>query len=205
MSQRFLAMLAAVALMALSAGQAEARRGFLPLPGGSEILVKVVDMPHTPEFLLRDGKHVDLGYKFNSYWQGGEWIGHIGSDSQYISLDPARIAAMLKAANLAALPPVPSKPWTFASGFWMALLGFLGIAGLFKFLTGNTRRQAPAARKLQGGADAAIAPEPAPTGRAHAALEALLREREASAPGSAASRQPLGAPGAPRATFGRRA
>ena len=204
MTHRFLTLLAAIMLMALAAGKAEARRGFVPIPGGSEILVKVVDMPHTPEFLLRDGKHIDLGYKFNTYWQGGEWIGHIGSDSQYISLDATRIAAMLKAANLSALPPVPSKPWTFASGFWLVLLGVLAIAGLFKAMRANPRQQPSASPALQGGAGTAANAEPVPAGKAHAALDSLLREREANAAGTAAPQQPRPAPGAPRAAFGRR-
>ena len=195
---KFLTMLAAALLMMFLAGEAQARRGFIPIPGSAEILVKVIDLPHKPEFMLKDGNHVDLGYKFNSYWQGGEWIGHIGSDSQYVSLTEVQIAAMLKAASLTTVPPVPSRPWTFVNSLWLAILGAIGIGAGLKMLRANGPAQPARAGKLQGGeADAA------PADRAHAGLETLLREREARASGPAPQPARAAARGAPRA-FGRR-
>ena len=199
MLYRFLTMLAIVALMVFSAAQAEARRGFIPIPGGAEILVKVVDMPHTPEFLLKDGKHVDLGYKFNSYWQGGEWIGHIGSDSQYVALTETQMAVMLKAANLTTLPPVPSRPWTFVNALWLIILGFVGVGVALKLLRGKAAGASASPAGLMGGGEA----QPAQTGKAHVALDRLLTQREAPSP-AAPSPTPRAGLAGPRASFGRR-
>ena len=92
------------------------RRGFFlfPIPGTAEQLVKVKDLPDIPALRRKDGKYVDLGYKFNRFY-GGEWVGYIDS-KRYLKLNDEQLKILLTLGGLRKLPPVPEKPGFFGSG-----------------------------------------------------------------------------------------
>lgn len=69
-------------------------------------VVKILDLPDTETLRLNDTTFVDLGWRRTAD-QGGEWVGHIGSDTEYLPLNSDQIAGMLKEAQLKALPLPP--------------------------------------------------------------------------------------------------
>jgi hypothetical protein len=80
--------LSAVMLATVFAAPADAKRrggfGFFRMPSG-EAVVLVKDLPNKPELRRDDGKYVDLGYHFTR--TGGEWVGYVGSSTQYLALE----------------------------------------------------------------------------------------------------------------------
>ncbi len=72
-------------------------------------VVKVQDLPDTAALRYGENAFVDLGWRYAGE-AGGEWVGYIGSDSEYLPLDDAQIDGILKEAQLKALPPPPITP-----------------------------------------------------------------------------------------------
>ena len=142
MLRRVLLGLVAFCCLALLPMDAEAKRrggGIpVPLPGlRAEAIVKVLDLPQVPA-LSRNGQHVDLGYKFNS-GSGGEWVGYIGSDTEYLQLKPESLSLMLALAGLKEPPPVPDRPRGFSEFLWIGI-GLLVLFGvMMKRLNKATR------------------------------------------------------------------
>ncbi len=91
----------------------------------NEVLVKVVDLPDVPQLKRKDGKYLDLGYKFTTV--GGSWVGYIGSDKRYIKLNEQALQAMLTVARLKKLPPIPDRP---LDNLLIALIILGGIAAV---------------------------------------------------------------------------
>ena len=71
-------------------------------------VVKVLDLPDTEAFRYGETSFVDLGWRYTSDF-GGEWVGYLGSDTEFLSLDDTQIAGIKQEANLKAFPrpPVP--------------------------------------------------------------------------------------------------
>lgn len=69
-------------------------------------VVKVLDLPDSEALRFGENTFVDLGWR-QTAGQGGEWVGHIGSGTEYVPLNADQIAGILKEAQLKALPPPP--------------------------------------------------------------------------------------------------
>jgi len=174
---------------------AEARRGIpivIPGFGGGEQLVKVVELPRIPQLQRPDGAYIDLGYKFTS--GGGEWVGHIGSDTKYMPLTPDALQMLMTVAGLRELPPPPERPWSTSTLIWMAL-GIMALIGvLMKRLTGGVATAA---------AQQAVSQET----RADQAIAEALRAQQAPGPARRASTpapRGLSRPVGGKPSFGRR-
>ena len=72
----------------------------IPLPFGShERIVKVRDLPDTPQFQLKDGTYYDIGSMYEikhifglSYSNSdAEYIGYIGSQDRYVVISPKEL------------------------------------------------------------------------------------------------------------------
>ncbi|MEO9873870.1 MAG: hypothetical protein ABJM26_07185 [Anderseniella sp.] len=87
---------------------AKKKKRFIFFSVKNEALVKVVDLPDVPQLKRTDGKYLDLGYKFTTV--GGSWVGHIGSNKNYVKLNEQALQAMLTVARLKKLPPIPNRP-----------------------------------------------------------------------------------------------
>ncbi|MFN0218126.1 MAG: hypothetical protein ACKVP4_04830 [Hyphomicrobium sp.] len=176
----------------------------VPIPGGSSgNIVKVLDLPDTALFRRPDGRYVDLGYRFTS-GDAGDWVGYVGSSTQYLPLSKDALNGMMMVAGLKELPPPPTRT---SSGGMVALLivaGVIGFGVLKRFVFGAARTVAAAtseglssqtpdwvARAEERVASSAQA-SPAPTAR-----------RDMGRATAAAHR--VGAVSAPRSAFGRRA
>ncbi len=154
-------MMFALAVLAVGATEAAARRGFIPIPTfglGGEAIVKVLDLPDIPQLRRADGRHMDLGYKFSG--SSGEWVGYIGSDSQYLALPTGAAENLAKLAGLDDLPPVPDKPFVGSWGFvdWVYVVLAIGGASFWalkKFLAREPRVE-PAAKATVAASDAAM-------------------------------------------------
>lgn len=133
-----LALVAVLAASTVLPSDAEAKRrgGFFYIPGLSESIVFVKDLPDIPALKRSSGEYVDLGYKFG-YFGSGEWVGHLGSDTKYLPLKPLQLQLLLAAGGMSKPPEVPSRP---GGTFWMILLGILfvvGILGILKKIVGG--------------------------------------------------------------------
>jgi len=71
-------------------------------------VVKVLELPDSEALRLTENTFVDLGWR-HSAKNGGEWVGHIGSDTEYVPLNAEQITGMLKEAQLKSLPPPPAR------------------------------------------------------------------------------------------------
>jgi len=99
---------------------------------GGEKIIKVKDLPDTPDFRTRSGKYVDAGYLYKQItvffvpvWNyGGKWVGYTGSDKSYLRLKENKLRAIAKKAKIE-LPKSPTLP------FWDAIGGKLVILALF--------------------------------------------------------------------------
>jgi hypothetical protein len=106
---------------------------------GGERIIKVADFPDEPEFQIEvktqsDGKtdrvYVDAGYVWKQatfFWcpvsnKNGRYVGHVGSDTQYISLKPDEINALANKAGVV-LPESPQLPFWDSTGG--KLVGFV--------------------------------------------------------------------------------
>lgn len=193
-------------------GVAPASAG-IPIPCTGETLVKVLDIPalagiEVPANRTMATKRLDLGWKFTGC-SGGEWIGHIGSNSSYVSLDAERLTMLLGAAGLTEPPPVPSF-WSTSSNYGPVLLwGGIGILAVFGTLAQKRRDGAETSDRIDPAQSRAIAHPEAMQGlppRYAAAMTAVDRAAEqrrhvATAHPSA----PMSRPGRQVAGFGRRA
>ncbi len=147
LSQLCSLLLAAVTMLAVTSGVAEARRGGrigIPIPSFSkgESVVKVLELPEGPAFTDPKGRHVDLGY----YWPTngeGQWVGMV-SETTYYKWSPESVQKALRLAKFTALPPVPERP-TDLSGvggwggiFWLGVIGIGVLFMLFRRRVGGT-------------------------------------------------------------------
>ena len=143
MTKLLFSVFAAIFMLVMFSNEAAARRVRIPIliPGASESLVKVLEFPNIPALKRKDGKYIDLGYKFNKY-SGGEWIGYIGSSTKFLTLNKAQLTMLLSIAGVDKLPPVPSRAASSGSS-WGFGLGFLAILGFFimgkRILVGTAR------------------------------------------------------------------
>ncbi|MGQ0457640.1 MAG: hypothetical protein ACT4OU_11320 [Hyphomicrobium sp.] len=179
----------------------------VPIPGGSSgNVVKVLDLPDTPMFRRPDGRYVDLGWRFTA-GDSGEWVGYVGSSSQFLRLSQEALSGMMLVAGRKELPPPPKRS---SSGGMLALLLIAGVIGaglLKKFVFGAGRAAAKAAGDLSaaGGSQApdwvARAEQRVGSGAPTAMASASTRRTPPRLP----SVQTVTAPGAPRPAFGRRA
>jgi hypothetical protein len=96
--------------------------GVRPVP--MEILVRIKELPDTPE-LRRDGKHVDVGYKFSLL--GGSWIGYVSS-REYFTLKDGREAEFLSAVGMNE-GDAPATPVLW--NFYKFSLGVMAMFGLY--------------------------------------------------------------------------
>lgn len=69
-------------------------------------VVKVLDLPDTDVLRYGDTLFVDLGWRYAGD-AGGEWVGYIGSGTEYLPLDENQMAGLMQEANLTALPRPP--------------------------------------------------------------------------------------------------
>jgi hypothetical protein len=69
-------------------------------------VVKVLDLPDSETLRFNETTFVDLGWRQTAR-QRGEWVGHIGSDTEYLPLNAEQIAGILREAQLKTLPPPP--------------------------------------------------------------------------------------------------
>jgi hypothetical protein len=97
------------------------------LPTG-ETVVRAIDLPDNENLKRKDGTYVDLGYHF-LFWNGGEWVGYIGSSREYLKLNEHDIKVLVSAAGLHTLPEIPSRPlWsTLIRLFYTAIFLFAPI------------------------------------------------------------------------------
>ncbi len=71
-------------------------------------IAKVVDLPDIADFAREDGTYVDLGWRFIGE-TGGEWVGYIGSDADYLTISPDQLTAIMQIAGIANLPEPPAR------------------------------------------------------------------------------------------------
>ena len=139
MMRRAMLGLAVFCLLAVLPAVAGTKRGIgIPLPGlRDELVVKVIELPKSLELIRELGRHVELGYKFNS-GSGGEWVGYIGPDEEYVRLKPEAMSLILRLADLLEPPPVPDRPWEFFDVLWIGF-GAVVLIGLMRQRFGKLR------------------------------------------------------------------
>lgn len=71
-------------------------------------VVKVADLPNTADFQREDGSYVDLGWRYVGE-TGGEWVGYIGSDDNYLTVSPDQLTTIMQIAGLTTLPEPPTR------------------------------------------------------------------------------------------------
>jgi hypothetical protein len=178
-----------------------------PGTGSPEALVKVMDLPRVSEFRRGNGTYLDLGY----HWKAdgtGEWVGHIGSDTEFLVLKPDMFPVLLVAAHLDEFPPVPERPVAPAG---MAWLGFaaLAVAGSCTYLWVRKRSKTtelPSPDELAPIVLETYDPIPAWTKRAMAEMQTAARRVTTSRTPVSNKRQskPTVEAKPTRAAFGRR-
>ena len=141
--------LVATALLLASAIPAQAG---VPIPCTGESVVKVRDIPNAPR--MSNGQPVALGYLFKGCFSG-EWVGHVGSDSQFIRLNEKKLKLLMTIANLKELPPEPSR-WEHPGelvvpGVWAIIVAFAIGGGLLN--AGKGKAPAPAQAPQPGSRD----------------------------------------------------
>lgn len=91
-------------------------------------IVKVMELPDVPMLRRNDGAYVDLGYRWGDAGLS-EWIGYIGSDSEYVPLTPALRETVMMAAGIEQMPQPPQRPVSMSFNFnpWPFVI-VLGVA-----------------------------------------------------------------------------
>ena len=216
MTKIFKILLLVVLGSVMFAETASARRIRLPfaLPGSSESVVLVKDLPDIAALKRKDGRYVDLGYKFNRF-SGGSWVGYVGSSSRYLKLNKNQLRILMAIGGVKKLPPVPKRSFASSMGgpFTLGLIG-LGVVVMgwrfVKRFAGFAARLGSTANR--GGAAAAIPAEQGlDTGRIDAAIRAQVAATADIAPApQAAPARPaspytgFGGPARPARAFGQR-
>jgi hypothetical protein len=150
--------LVAASLLVLVAGaeDAEAKRRGIPIfiPGGgySETIVLVKDLPNIEALKRPDGKYIDLGYLHQK--TGGKWIGHIGSDSEYMSIPPEVLDMIIKVSGMSKLPEPPPRPASSGGAFWTFMLVIGALVMAFKGIRFVMGRAVQGGTALAGSASA---------------------------------------------------
>lgn len=180
-----------LALLLLVAVSSAAEAG-IPIPCTGESIVKVLDIPGLAQVEVdamgrRIEKRFDLGYKFSGC-SGGEWVAHVGSDREYVSVSQVRLQDMLRAAGRTELPPVPSF-WSSSNStpvyIWLAIIGFAIVATVLQ--------KGGAAGSSEKSNEGSVDAEPSGSWAAAAArMDAGLREQDVSAAAAPAPRAPAG-------------
>jgi hypothetical protein len=156
----------------LAAGEAEARRRSFPVPLPpipglrSEVVVLVKELPRTEALRRADGRYIDLGFKFHS-GTGGEWVGYLGSSSEYLPLDDRKLTVLMSIAGLAELPPEPSRPWSTAGLFWLAVIGVGALFAAGRFWRARRSTASASSQRI-------TVPGPQRQADQHAPSEAML-------------------------------
>ena len=124
-------------------------------------VIKVVDLPNIKAFKLKDGRYMDIGYKyvpvtkffltFGIYDKG--WVGYIDEDT-YIDLGEDKVRAILKATGQT-LPPPPEISWFRAAngwffiGFILLIVGGVWAKDKIKYMLGAKQRKIDAAQRAE--------------------------------------------------------
>jgi hypothetical protein len=133
MWQRILGIATALVALILATGGAEAKRGGVPIPCSSEKIIKVMDLPG---FKTAGGIRMDLGYLVDGCFSG-KWVGYVGSNSQYLSLQDGDIPAQAIKLNSGVAPKVPrflSALFSSPGQFWVEWLYLVLAVGGVAFL-----------------------------------------------------------------------
>jgi hypothetical protein len=134
-------LLAIAVLTCLAPQEAAAKRGsgFFRIPTG-ETVVMVKDLRNIEQLRRADGTYVDLGYHYKTLF-GGEWVGYVGSSSEYLALKPESLNVLLALGGLSELPPVPSRPFTASILFYLMIAsGVLVLLAKFGILRKKSPR-----------------------------------------------------------------
>ncbi len=125
-----------IAAMMLGAYGADARQNRMPtaiqeMSGDGGDIIKVAELADTPPLKRADGTFIDLGYRFDAMG-GGQWVGYVGSTSQYLPLTNEQLNALMLVGEIRVLPPVPIRKsslgaWSIA--FVICTIGLLGMGG----------------------------------------------------------------------------
>jgi len=120
-------------MLLMCAAVPQVRAGGIPIiwSWGGEKIIKVMDLPDEPDFLSKDGKHIDIGYRYKQFaiflipiWNYDEhWCGYIGSDSEYLDLGRDDLAAATKQR----IPDSASLPLWDSVGGKLAATLVLGL------------------------------------------------------------------------------
>lgn len=109
---------------------------WIPKLSGHRI-VKVLDLPDTPELRREDGIYVDLGYYYHRLW-GGEWVGYIGSPKLFVPMEEDTLKALMIAGHIDSIPLVPERPLMFDRVIVYGMILLVLGASLFqKFFRGK--------------------------------------------------------------------
>ncbi|MBI1384045.1 MAG: hypothetical protein GC150_03940 [Rhizobiales bacterium] len=129
---------AAAATMAVAGASAPASAGKIPIVWSTaEKVIKVADLPATSEFTLKDGTHLDAGYRYTTFsvlwlpiWDyDHKWTGYVGRDDQYVELSEETLRGLAKGVGVT-LPAAVSLPFWDKWGGKLALaLGVLAFVG----------------------------------------------------------------------------
>ncbi|MDH3743262.1 MAG: hypothetical protein OER56_16855 [Hyphomicrobiales bacterium] len=127
------------------------RPGLISVPAKDPV-VKVIELPDTEELKFEDGVYIDIGYLHHSS-STGEWVGYLGSGTQYLSLSEDRLKQLMQAGNVAKLPPPPSYNVGLLDkyGVYLLILGAILILASLKTLISAVLRSRDE-----------VAPEPEP-------------------------------------------
>jgi hypothetical protein len=135
MLQRIYALVAAIAVLGLTAMAAEAK---VPIPCTGEKVVKVMDLPKVEAFSMPGGQHVDLGYLYQSCFSG-KWIGYVAGSSRYMSWKDGMLPEAMAAGGVSSMPQEPGFFWGLihaprafmAEWAWIVTIIIIGISVWF--------------------------------------------------------------------------
>jgi hypothetical protein len=126
-------------LLLLWAGAAQAAHLPVFAQWGGEKIIKAVELPRSAIFQLRDGTHVDAGYRYKQVsvffvplWNYDvAWCGYVGSDDKYVDVSREQLEQLAALANVS-LPKSPDLPFWDVFGGKLLLatlvLGYLGFS-----------------------------------------------------------------------------
>lgn len=122
----------------------------LPIPCTGEAVIKVLDVPALKGLEIQANrgqreKRLDLGYKYTGCFSG-TWVGYLGSNRSYLTLNENQLKMLLAAAGLQQPPAEPgfwSAPFSvqWPVFLWGVVIGFVVVGSV---LSSYAQRHAPA-------------------------------------------------------------